>query len=153
MRDREELVREVVRLQRRVNRILRQYSPLNWISLNLTIAQLKSLLFIANEGTTNLKSLASALGVTPANVTGIVDRLVEQGLVSREENPADRRMLLLRLTDKGENLLANLREIREDYMLRVLEQMNDEQLAALAQGLSAFLAAADNVARQEAAVR
>jgi len=52
------------------------------MDLSLTIGQLKSLFFIDFEGSTNFKKLATALGVTPPNVTGIVDHLVEQGLVT-----------------------------------------------------------------------
>ena len=93
--------------------------------------------FISFEGSTNFKKLADALGVTPPNVTGIVDRLVEQGLVSREENPEDRRMLLLKTTDKGKALLAKLRESRISRMSGILAQLNLEELSALAEGLSA----------------
>ncbi len=71
-------------------------------------------------------------------MTGIVDRLVEQGLVSREENPEDRRMLLLKTTDKGKTLLAKFRESRINRMSGILAQLSLEALSALAQGLIAF---------------
>ncbi len=56
----------------------------------------------------DFKKLAEALGVTPPNVTGIIDRLVEQALVTRTENPEDRRIMLLQTTEKGHELLDNL---------------------------------------------
>jgi len=74
-----------------------EYVPDAWMELSLSVAQLKSLFFISKEGSTNFKKLAQALRVTPSNVTGIVDHLVEEGLVSRQENPEDRRMLMLQL--------------------------------------------------------
>ena len=52
-----------------------------------------------------------------------MDHLVEEGLVSRQENPQDRRMLMLQLTDKGKALLVKLRRgkvlvyVRREHMV------------------------------------
>ena len=144
--NRAELIEEIIQLQRRIGRVghaSERYAPEAWLALNLTIGQLKSLFFIDFEGSTNFKKLATALGVTPPNVTGIIDHLVEQGLVSREENPEDRRMLLLKTTDKGKALLAKLRESRISHMSGILAQLSLEELSALAQGLTALTRAAE----------
>lgn len=103
-----------------------------WLELNLTIVQLKSLSFIDSQGTTHFKSLSDALGVTPPSVTGIIDRLVAQGLVSREENPENRRMLILQTTAKGKELLANLTEIRKGKMTSIFERLSQQDLSDLA---------------------
>jgi DNA-binding MarR family transcriptional regulator len=143
MKDKAELVKQIIELQREVRRALRQYVPNAWMDLNLTIAQVKSLILIAHEGSTNTKTLAEELGVTPSNVTGIVDRLVKQGLVSRQENPEDRRMLQIRVTDKGEAILASLREETISSMSEVLAHMSKEELSSLARGLSSLVRAAE----------
>jgi DNA-binding MarR family transcriptional regulator len=142
-----ELVEEIIELQRQVNRALRRSESDAWMELTLTIAQLKSLFFISNERSTNFTGLARALRVTPSNVTGIVDRLVERGLVSRRENPENRRMLALELTDKGETLLASLRERKIGSFQRVLSCLSEEQLATLAQGLMFLASAAEGSQR------
>jgi DNA-binding MarR family transcriptional regulator len=49
--------------------------------------------------------LATALGIHASTVTGIVERLVERGLVERERSPDDRRSTRLRLTPAGRVLL------------------------------------------------
>lgn len=137
--DRTDLTKEIIRLENQANQLLRQYSPDAWMGLNLTIAQLKCLLFIGREGSTNFRKLAAALGVTPPNVTGIVDRLVEQGLVNRTENPADRRVLVLSLTENGMTLLDNLRERRVRRMVAILNGMSKEELDCLHRGLTALI--------------
>jgi DNA-binding MarR family transcriptional regulator len=117
-------------------------SPEAWLALNLTIAQLKSLFFINYEGETNFKRLAAALLVTPPNVTGIVERLVEQGLVSREYNQLNRREQKLKLTAEGTKLIN---ELKERLMFRhsvLLERLEIKDLVALAQGLTALTRAA-----------
>ncbi len=131
-----ELIKEIVELQRRVNMMLRQHRPEVWMELSVTVAQLKSLFFIANEGSTNFRRLAAALGVTPSNVTGIIDRLVEQGLVSRRENPEDRRVMLLEATEKGKMLLADLRESRTGYLSEALANLSPQELSVVARGLT-----------------
>ncbi len=144
--DRAKLIKEIIQLQQRIGRAehaMERHAPEAWMELNLTISQLKSLFFIDFEGSTNFKKLATALGVTPPNVTGIVDQLVEQELVSREENPEDRRMILLKTTDKGKALLAGLRESRVSRMSGILAQLSLGELAALAEGLSALARAGE----------
>ncbi|MDP2931865.1 MAG: MarR family transcriptional regulator [Chloroflexota bacterium] len=132
--DRARLTGEIIRLQRQ----MRQFTPSAWLDLTLTIGQLKSLFFIDFAGVTNFRKLASALGVTPPNVTGIIDRLVEQGLVSREENPENRRELLLQTTEEGKALVARLRESGVSRTSGILAQLSLEELAALARGLAAL---------------
>lgn len=142
-KNKRELIAEIIELQRRLNRVLRHCAPEALMELNLTIPQLKSLFFISREGRTSPKRLAAAFGVTPSNVTGIVERLVEQKLVSRQESPKDRRVLLLEVTEKGETLLANLREKRITQVSEILAQMSAEELTIVAQGLCLLVKAAE----------
>jgi DNA-binding MarR family transcriptional regulator len=139
----EELVKKIIQLQRRADRTRRQYELGIWMSLPLTIAQLKSLFFITDQGSTTSGKLAITLGVTPTNMTGIVDRLVRQGLVSRTEDAQDRRSLSIRATDQGEELVIKLRSRRSDYLSGVLNRMQVDELAGMAQGLAAFVEAAE----------
>jgi DNA-binding MarR family transcriptional regulator len=115
-------------------------APDVWLSLNLTIAQLKSLMFISHKGVTNFKTLADALGVSPPNVTGIVERMVEQGLISREENPQNRRMLMLKVTDKGVAVVKKIHESKSSRFSGLLAKLSQEDLEALARGMAALAA-------------
>ncbi len=137
------LIEEAIELQQKVNRTLRQQVSTPWMKLSLTIAQLKSLFFISGEGSTCVGRLAAALGVTPANITGIIDRLVEHGLVSRTEDPQDRRMALLQVTPKGQALLADLHERQINHLSEIFIRMSPEELSTLVQGLSVLLRACE----------
>jgi DNA-binding MarR family transcriptional regulator len=138
-----QLIQEIVELERQVGRILGQHAQIIWIDSGLTLTQLRSLFLIANKGSTNFRKLAEALGVTPSNVTGIIDRLVEQGLVSRTQNPEDRREMTLQATNKGQALVSNLKEVGIKHMTHILSLLSLEELSALIQGLSAFIRAAE----------
>lgn len=56
--------------------------------------------------------LATAALQSAASMTGIVNRLLERGLVERERHPKDRRAVVVRLTEEGRNLLAQVKEGR-----------------------------------------
>jgi DNA-binding MarR family transcriptional regulator len=137
-----QLVQEIVELEQQVGRIIGQHAHSIWIDSGLTLTQLKSLFLISNKGSTNFRKLAKALGVTPSNVTGIVDRLVEQGLVSRTQNPEDRREMTLQATGTGKALVSNIKETGIKRMTQILSLLSLRELSALVQGLSAFIRAA-----------
>jgi DNA-binding MarR family transcriptional regulator len=141
--ERAQLINKIMQLQRQLGRALRQCEPDAWTGLNLTIAQLKTLFFITRQGSTNSSKLAAALGVTPADTTGLVDRLVARGLVSRTDNPEDRRMLSLQATAKGEALVTKLRGTTMSLLSDVLARMSVDELATLAQGIIALVKAAE----------
>ncbi|MCJ7744343.1 MAG: MarR family transcriptional regulator [Dehalococcoidales bacterium] len=137
--DKKEVMNEIMELQRRMSQVIIPYAIASWRELDVPLAQLKSLLIIAGKGETNFSTLAQDLRVTPGNVTGIIERLVEQGLVSRKPSPEDRRIIWLQATDKGRDLLANLMESQTRHMARILEYMSLEDLKSLLRGLSGFI--------------
>ena len=136
-----ELIEQMIENQRRVDRDRRQYELDTWMHLNLSIGQLKSLFFISNRGTTSLSKLAAALEVTPTNTTGIVDRLLKTGLITRTESPDDRRVLLLRTTSSGDELIAELRQKRKERMTELFNHLSDEQAAIVAEALKIMVKA------------
>jgi MarR family transcriptional regulator, organic hydroperoxide resistance regulator len=140
--EKSELIDAIIDLQRQSNKVMGHFAAEPWIELGLTIAQLKSLFFIVDKEKTSFKKLAEALRVTPPNITGIIDRLVEQGLVSRTENPEDRRIMLLQPTQKAQNLLNTLKENRTNQMMKILDNLNLAELACLRQGMDALVNAA-----------
>lgn len=101
------LIDEIMSLGGRVVRATGQSRPDAWMDLDLSVAQLRTLFLISRDAKASTKRLSEKLGVTPSNVSGLVDRLFKHGLVSRQEDPDDRRMLRLRVTDKGASVLAD----------------------------------------------
>lgn len=75
----------------------------------LTRVQLFVLYWLDRHGEVAMGQVAGALHCDASNVTGIVDRLVAQKLVSRQESAADRRAKTLRLTDKGREAICSLK--------------------------------------------
>jgi DNA-binding MarR family transcriptional regulator len=129
--EKEQFIDDITKAMQRMAHMF-HFVPGVWLDLDLTIVQLKCLLFIDFKESTNFKQLADALGVTPPSVTGIIDRLVEQGLISREENPANRRMQVLRTTEKGKALIQKLVETRRSTISTFLDSLSIQDLSSLA---------------------
>jgi MarR family transcriptional regulator, organic hydroperoxide resistance regulator len=144
-----DLIKAIIEKQRIVKGYLGQEDPGAWLEVSLTIAQIKSMFFIANESSVNFRTLAKALKVTPSNVTGIIDRLVEQQLVSRKENPEDRRMSMLQLTAKGTKLISGLREMRDTQMLKVLKNLSEDELNTIMKGYTSMAKAVNDYTEKE----
>lgn len=80
--------------------------------------------------------LADKAGVTRATMTGLLDSLERAELIERIPNPDDRRMLNVRLTDKGQQRLD---EVMPDYysrVARVMEELSEDHRQMLMEMLS-----------------
>ena len=68
---------------------------------NLTIAETHAIEVLGQVDEINMKQLAQKLGVSTPSVTAVIDRLEKKGFVVRVTPEKDRRMFLIKLTDKG----------------------------------------------------
>jgi MarR family transcriptional regulator, organic hydroperoxide resistance regulator len=76
----------------------------------LTPPQLITLRRLDTETPVPMSEVAKSLACDPSNVTGIIDRLEERGLVERRDAPKDRRVRMLALTPAGARLRDGLGE-------------------------------------------
>jgi DNA-binding MarR family transcriptional regulator len=116
----------------------------------VTLPQLRVLVVIASRGPLNLGAIAEALGVHPSNASRACERLVVAGLLHRADDPADRRNLVLRLTDAGVRLVEGVNAHRRGVISGVLAGMPARRRAALVSALSAFAAAAGEITEADA---
>ena len=74
----------------------------------------------AGPGGMMLSDIGQRLLVSCGNITGLVDRLEEAGLVERSDDPQDRRVVLAALTERGREVHD---QVRPEYRARVLAQL------------------------------
>jgi DNA-binding MarR family transcriptional regulator len=146
---REQIKAELLQIWKHVGHSGRGHFSDAWMELNLTIAQLKCLFYIDSEGGTNLKTIAAVLGVTPPNVTGIIDRLVEHDLVTRHEKEGNRRMQIVELTSKSKALLSELKDRKVNSLATQVDRLKIEDLEALLQGMRALYQVEDMSQNQD----
>lgn len=150
MTEKTEIVDEILN---GVEVIFRQVFPLahkELLELDLTAPQLKIVLLLFLYDKTRMSDLASSLGVTMATATGIVDRLVERGLVARENHPTDRRVVMCDLTAKGLEQTNRLWKTSSDKARQILLNIELSKLKLVAEALSDLTAVG---ALQESSVR
>jgi len=73
---------------------------------------------VRDHGSVSLKKLAEALGLKAPSVSLMVDRLVGMGLLTREQNPADRREIIIQVSAETS---ANIEEIERRVLLSFTE--------------------------------
>ena len=138
-------IAEIVELERKLSARKHHVSEHHWMSLGLTTVQLKSLFYIVRNSDANSKKLSVILNVTPANVTGVIDRLVERGMVRRMESTKDRRITLLRATVKGKKLIGSLEANVVEHITKLMLSLKEEDLNHLSLGLTAYIEAWDKL--------
>lgn len=103
--------------------------------LELSLRQYAALRGI-EQGVRSATDLARRWEVTPAVVTGVIDRLERRGLVRREADPNDRRRLFLALTPRGQKMSRSVDEQMTRELASHLERATQEDLQALGRTLA-----------------
>ncbi len=96
----------------------------------ITLPQFLVLEFLHREKEAIMSRIAGSMSVTTAATTGIVDRLVRDGYVSRENNVKDRRIVLIKLTSKGENLVDKVARQRRRMIMDTFGKLAEKERQA-----------------------
>ncbi|MCQ4080937.1 MarR family transcriptional regulator [Streptomyces sp. RB6PN25] len=104
----------------------------------LTLPQFRMLVVLDSRGAMNISRLGEHLDVIPSTAMRMVDRLVGAGMLARTANPANRREILIDLTDAGRRVVHQATEHRRDEIARIVAAMPSDQRAGLIEALNAF---------------
>ena len=143
---REEQEQEVLAQYRAMMHRFKASSAGAWMEIDITLPQLRTLLILAEEGPLVIGQIAQRLGVGLSTGGHLVDRLVQAGLAERTEDSEDRRRTLARLTPQGEELHARLLN-RVQHIQTLIQKLDEDDLAALLQGLRALNQVVDEESR------
>lgn len=78
-----------------------------------------------------LGELSQRMMVTNGNVTGLVDRLLAEELISRRQHKSDRRSHIVSLTEKGRRQFAKMAKAHEDWIASMFDGLSQNEIAAL----------------------
>ena len=140
--ERTAVIAAILREQQNISRAISASSRQIWVELDLSMAQLKTLITLYDAGALPIGQIAEALGIGQPTASHLVDRLVQSGYIDRTEDQIDRRRTLAELSPAGNELVEKLREVRVEPMQRWLAQLDDATLAALHMGIVALAATA-----------
>ncbi len=112
-----------------------------FVELDLTMSQAKALYVARVAGELRMSELATQLGVSVSTVSALVDRLVDQGLLSRQSDPQDRRQVHVSLTPAGSDRLERLRELNAAQLRTLLSSLTDAELRVVEEAIHILIAA------------
>jgi DNA-binding MarR family transcriptional regulator len=95
---------------------------------DLTMAQAKLLYVVTVRGELSLSDIAAHLNVTLSTASGAVDHLVGLGMLTRADDPANRRQVRVSATPLGRDTLEQIRELGMHQLRALLERVDDASL-------------------------
>jgi DNA-binding MarR family transcriptional regulator len=136
---------DLVRLIQALRSIQVERGQLPWRYLDLSMAQLKAVMLICRTGRARSRELADGLGIAPSAATPLVDRLVEQKLAVREDDPVDRRIVWIRPTRKAQTVYDELLHTSHDVLDDVISEVPARDRKAVRESVELLADAANRV--------
>jgi len=117
----------VMAFQAFMQRVQTQRTPAI-LDIGISMAQVKVLHAVAASQGLHANELATWVGTTPSTISGLVDRLVDHGLLARRDDPTDRRQVLITTTPAGLELLDRFRELNRRMLDSLLLHVRVDDL-------------------------
>jgi DNA-binding MarR family transcriptional regulator len=127
----EQMAAQLHSVSMRMLRVLRREDE----EAGMSASRLSALSVIVFAGPISLAELAAAEHVRPPTMSRIVENLVQDGLVTRDTDASDRRMVRIAATDAGRAVLDDGRTRRVQAIGGRLEKLADSERRALSRGL------------------
>lgn len=128
---------DVLEITPRLNRWAEAAVAQTQNGVRLSLRQLSALRMIEDEQTT-LGEVARKLMVTPAVVTGLIDRLEKRGYARRINSTGDRRRIFLALTKEGHAAVATAEKHLVDELAARLDSLSKDDLASVQRAFAAL---------------
>jgi DNA-binding MarR family transcriptional regulator len=116
---------------------------------DVTLPQFRALVVLAERGPQRVVDISTELRVSPSTGTRMCDRLVRKGLVRRYRSSSDRRVVRLRLTDAGRELVEEVTRRRRGELAAIVAATARHWRPAVTEALCAFAAQVGELPEQE----
>jgi len=113
----------------------------------LSMSQLGALFHLNSMGTSGVTDLGDHLGVTSAAASQMLDRLVQQGLIQRSEDPHDRRVKQIDLTEEGCRVLEESIRARQDWLDDLANTIPDNEKEPIIAALNTLIERANQIGK------
>ncbi len=105
------------------------FFPEKWIELDLKFSksEIFTMLYLDKRKESTMTELVEYINTPMSTATGIVDRLVKNGYVFRDRSEEDRRIVILRLTEEGSQLITSLKDLLSRYLSMIIDDLTEEE--------------------------
>jgi MarR family transcriptional regulator for hemolysin len=107
-------------------------------SPDLTVPQFRTLAFVDRNKGTSLSAVANHMGLTLPSTSRLVDGLLARGMLTREDNPADRRRVKLGVTSHGLKVLETSRRGTLTYLTDKIASLSAEDRETIIKAMKAM---------------
>ena len=108
---------------------------------DMTLSQCNALIEVGRAGVLSVNQLADRLNLDKSTASRVSDKLVLDGLLLRQEDPSDRRYVVLKLAEHGSQTYANLENRMTAYFEEVIGGVDPAERAAMLRGLQTLASA------------
>ena len=112
-------------------RMITRGAEKNLSPLGICTTEFKILRILEEDGPTPMARLSDAIALTQPAITSFVDKLELQGMVKRERNQDDRRVIRIAMTKKGQALLGQGMRLHSKFIDGLLSEISDSELSKL----------------------
>jgi len=107
----------------------------------VTMSQCSTILGIGKNGTMTMHALSEWMSLATSTMTRIVDNLVRDGYIARAQDPQDRRVVQVSLTEEGLKLFEAIMQIYHEYHRRIVENIPADRLRQVVESLAMLIEA------------
>jgi len=119
-----EFANKVIELFPRIIRGFKQYENNYLTRGEITLPQFWALGYLEQNGKSKMNNLAKHLKISPPATTGLIDRLIVQGLVVRKDDSYDRRIVWIELTAKGRGIIKSISKQKSEALVKIFRKIS-----------------------------
>ena len=112
---------------------------LDTLQINVSQTQLKFLRFLKNHPGASPSEISRAFAISAPSVTTGLQRLKNKSLICKAASETDKRSIILKLSQKGKDIVNKAEEAEKDMMINLMMKMKKNEVRALQFGLKSFL--------------
>lgn len=126
---------DIEKLLRGVARIVKKRGRDILAAFDITPPQLDALLHLKESGDITMGELCQKMYLACSTATDLSDRMERSGLIVRQRDSADRRVIRLHITELGDGVIKKVMQARREYLQTILAKMDDADKQRLIDGL------------------
>jgi DNA-binding MarR family transcriptional regulator len=130
-----ELVNKIERLLRGVSTIVKQKGREILTRFPITPPQFTALIYLMEEGDLTIGELSQKMCLACSTMTDLIDRMEKSGYVTRVRDDRDRRVVRIHMTERGETIIRDVMQARQEYLAEILGHFSPEEVKAIGQHL------------------
>ncbi len=132
----DDFIKDVELKIRQVNSVIKRRGREILKEFDITPPQFVALQSLTKEGSLTIGELSDRLYLACSTVTDLVDRMEKNGLVKRCRDERDRRIVRIKVLEKGHKLISDVIAVRHNYLRNILKDLSEEERERLIYALT-----------------